>query len=49
MEDLKKQKAILEAIKEAVANIKLDEDFNDIIVTDKLIEEINKKVKMLVM
>ena len=44
MEELKRKKEILEAIKEAIANISLESDFNDIEITDDLVKNIESKV-----
>lgn len=47
MEDLERQKIILKAIKEAIANMKLESDFNDIEINDELVNYIESKVKKL--
>jgi len=44
MEELENKKRILMAIREAIANMKLESDFNDIEINDEIIENINNKV-----
>ncbi len=44
MEELENKKRILKAIREAIANMKLESDFNDIEINDEIINNINNKV-----
>lgn len=47
MEELERKKKILYAIKEAISNIRLENDFEDIELDDELFNEIEEKVMKL--
>lgn len=47
MEELETKRKILKAIKEAIANMKLESDFSDIEINDELVNYIESKVKKL--
>ena len=47
VEELEKKKKILKAIREAIANIRLEEDFKDFLQKEELTKEVEEKIKKL--